>query len=262
VLWLSLAYLALASGSRAPGALSRAIADMGTGEPGWVAAIERGTASAFSGQGGLAGSVVLGVLLAAVAVGIFLPWPTVVKATLVLAMLVALVTWVTGEAFGMIMAGGATDPNSGPLLALLAVAYWPLPEPGRPLPRGRGHCAPHVVHAAAMLYMVAAVLVRAGGSGRMSGMGGLGGAAAAGPALAYPTVAFALTVTCVAYCARDLDLLSAGLRFTRGVVAAAVRGMPAAGDDGPVAGSLSPGVTVACRVVMGVTMAIMLVSMI
>ena len=33
--------------------------------------------------------------------------------------------WVVGQAFGAILAGGATDPNSGPLLALLALAYWP-----------------------------------------------------------------------------------------------------------------------------------------
>ena len=42
-----------------------------------------------------------------------------------LALLVAAAIWVVGEAFGMILAGGATDPNSGPLLALLALAYWP-----------------------------------------------------------------------------------------------------------------------------------------
>jgi len=38
---------------------------------------------------------------------------------------VAAAIWVVGQAFGMILAGGATDPNSGPLLALLALAYWP-----------------------------------------------------------------------------------------------------------------------------------------
>jgi hypothetical protein len=38
---------------------------------------------------------------------------------------VAAVIWVFGEAFGAILAGGATDPNSGPLLALLALTYWP-----------------------------------------------------------------------------------------------------------------------------------------
>jgi hypothetical protein len=42
-------------------------------------------------------------------------------------MVVAAVIWVAGEAFGMILAGGATDPNSGLLLILLALAYWPSP---------------------------------------------------------------------------------------------------------------------------------------
>jgi hypothetical protein len=44
---------------------------------------------------------------------------------------VAAVIWVFGEAFGGIMAGGATDPNSGPLLVLLALTYWPTRAPGR-----------------------------------------------------------------------------------------------------------------------------------
>jgi hypothetical protein len=38
---------------------------------------------------------------------------------------VSLVIWVVGEALGMILASGATDPNTGPLLVLLALAYWP-----------------------------------------------------------------------------------------------------------------------------------------
>ena len=33
------------------------------------------------------------------------------------------------EALGGILAGGATDPNSGALLALVALAYWPLAAP-------------------------------------------------------------------------------------------------------------------------------------
>jgi hypothetical protein len=37
----------------------------------------------------------------------------------------ALTIWVVGENFGAIFAGSATDPNSGPLLVLLAAAYWP-----------------------------------------------------------------------------------------------------------------------------------------
>jgi hypothetical protein len=34
------------------------------------------------------------------------------------------VIWVVEESFGMTLAGGATDPDSRPLLALLALAYW------------------------------------------------------------------------------------------------------------------------------------------
>ena len=38
---------------------------------------------------------------------------------------VAAFIWVFGEAFGQLLTGGATDPDSGPLLALIALAYWP-----------------------------------------------------------------------------------------------------------------------------------------
>jgi hypothetical protein len=39
---------------------------------------------------------------------------------------------VVGEAFGTILTGGGTDPNSGPLLALLALTYWPLAAAATP----------------------------------------------------------------------------------------------------------------------------------
>ena len=61
---------------------------------------------------GLAASIMLAVVLVIIAVGVYLP-PPVMRATLVLAVVVAAVIWVFGEAFGEIMAGGATDPNSG-----------------------------------------------------------------------------------------------------------------------------------------------------
>jgi hypothetical protein len=55
---------------------------------------------------------------------VFLP-ARLARATLILAFVVAAFFWVFGQAFGQILTGGATDPNSAPLLALLAVAYWP-----------------------------------------------------------------------------------------------------------------------------------------
>ncbi len=136
VLWGSLAYFALAPANRAPQALHDMIAGMESGEPGWLAALDKQSA-ALVAHHGLAASIVLAVALAIIAVGVYLP-PPLARATLILALAVAAVIWVVGEAFGTILAGGATDPNSGPLLALLALAYWPsaatvAPRPGRSL---------------------------------------------------------------------------------------------------------------------------------
>jgi hypothetical protein len=36
-----------------------------------------------------------------------------------------LVFWVATQGFGLILTGAATDPNSGPLIVLLALACWP-----------------------------------------------------------------------------------------------------------------------------------------
>ena len=124
VLWLSLAYFALTPANRAPQALSGMIAGMESGEPGWLSGVDRGAASLVANQG-LAASVVLAVAFVLIAVGVYLP-SSAAKATLVLAVVVALVIWVVGEAFGAILIGGGTDPNSGPLLVLLALAYWPI----------------------------------------------------------------------------------------------------------------------------------------
>jgi hypothetical protein len=123
VLWLSLAYFALVPANRAPQALTSLIAGMESGQPGWLAAAQRGAASLVANQG-LAASVTLAVALMLIAVGIYLSGRAAI-AVLLLAIVVSVVIWVFGEALGMILSSGATDPNSGPLLALLALAYWP-----------------------------------------------------------------------------------------------------------------------------------------
>jgi len=123
VLWGSLVYFALLPGNRAPQALNGMIAGMASGEPGWLAALDNHAAAVLAHQG-LAASIVLAVVLALIAVGVYLPRPAA-RAMVVLAIVVAALIWVFGEAFGAILAGGATDPNSGLLLILLAAAYWP-----------------------------------------------------------------------------------------------------------------------------------------
>jgi hypothetical protein len=123
VLWGSLAYFAVQSANRTAQGLHEMVSGMAAGEPGWLASLDRNAASLLSGQGAVT-AVVLAVALAAVAVGIYGPVPAV-RAAVVLAIVVAVVIWVVGENFGTILAGSATDPNSGPLLVLLAIAYWP-----------------------------------------------------------------------------------------------------------------------------------------
>jgi hypothetical protein len=123
LLWASLAYFALTPASRAPQATSSMISDMASGEPGWLAWIDNHTASALS-HDGLEVSIVLAVALIVVGVGVFLPSPAL-RATLVLALVLAAAIWLA-EGLGGVLTGSGTDPNSGPLLALLALAYWPV----------------------------------------------------------------------------------------------------------------------------------------
>jgi hypothetical protein len=122
VLWGSLAYFALTPASRAPQAASSMISGMASGEPGWLAWIDNHAASALS-HDGLAVCLVLAIALIVVAVGVYLP-PPAARATLVLALVLAAAIWLA-EGLGGMLTGSGTDPNSGPLLALLAIAYWP-----------------------------------------------------------------------------------------------------------------------------------------
>jgi hypothetical protein len=123
VLWLSLAYFALTPANRAPQGVNGMIAGMTSGEPVWLQGLQKAAASLVAGQG-LAASVALAVALVLIAAGVYLP-AGIAKATLVLAIVVAAFIWVFAQALGGILATGATDVNSGPLLALLALAYWP-----------------------------------------------------------------------------------------------------------------------------------------
>jgi hypothetical protein len=167
-----------------------------------------------------------------------------------------------------------------------------------------GHCAPHLVHSGAMLFMFAAVSAAAAGGGSgVSGMGGSSGTAM--QTLSYPTLTFLFALVLIGYAIWDLDQLS-GLRHggTAAVAGApgaalAVPAMTGAGGttasfaapaaeagaspdsrSSSVGGQaaagaaaaggrsaldqtlLSPGVTVGCRIAMGVTMAVMLIIMI
>jgi hypothetical protein len=140
--WGGSAYFILQAVNRAPGALRATIAGLAAGEPGWIASMDRSVAAAI-GSGGTAVSIVLAVIFAVIAAGVFVPAAT--RPVLVLAAATAAVIWVLGENFGGILTGQGTDPNTGPLLILLAAAFWPLARAGRrasALPAGLAAEAP------------------------------------------------------------------------------------------------------------------------
>jgi lipopolysaccharide export LptBFGC system permease protein LptF len=116
VVWLSLATLALLPAGRT-------IADTTPGEPAWLAWTDAHLATALTRHGLLA-AVVLAVVFVVVASGTFLP-RRAARAAIVLAVAVAAALWLA-QGLGGILTGSATDPDTGPLLALLALAFWPL----------------------------------------------------------------------------------------------------------------------------------------
>jgi hypothetical protein len=85
-----------------------------------------------------------------------------------------------------------------------------------------GHCAPHLVHSAAMLYMFLAVSVRAAGSGGMAGMAGMS-AGSGSITLRHPTLAFIFALILAGYTIWDLDQLS-GRRYSRATAQVSLAG--------------------------------------
>ena len=136
-----------------------------------------------------------------------------------------------------------------------------------------GHCAPHLAHSAAMVYMFLALTAPGASGGGMAGMSGTS-------KLSVPTLAFVFAVTLAAYTIWDLDQLSGLWRGLVPAVAgtagptlagASAGGLRTQAMTGPGAGSArsgltpildSPGTVVGCRIAMGVTMTLMLFLMI
>ncbi len=122
LVWAGEAYFALLPANDSASSLHGMLAGMTDGEPRAIAALDRLLARLVA-QSSVVGPVV-GALLALCALAVLLParWA---KPLYVLSMIMAGIIWV-GQDFGGILTGQGTDPNSGPLLFLLALAYWPL----------------------------------------------------------------------------------------------------------------------------------------
>jgi hypothetical protein len=122
-LWVSFAWEALEPVNRAPSALHDMLTGMTPGEPAWLKSIDN-VAARLVGDRGTEFSIALAIVFAVIAVAIFVP--ALFRPGLILAVILAAMIWIFAQNLGEIATGEATDPNSAPLLALLALCFWPL----------------------------------------------------------------------------------------------------------------------------------------
>ncbi|MGA2519575.1 MAG: hypothetical protein ABSG81_02005 [Acidimicrobiales bacterium] len=129
VVWGLLAVLAVVGSGRQPQALRDLVTKSSIGQPGWLEHIDKDS-SAFLLHHGTAAAILLAIVCLLAGASIYLS-PQFMRLMIVVVAVVFAVIWVAVENLGGVLAGGATDPNSGPLIIFLALLYWPLrPSPG------------------------------------------------------------------------------------------------------------------------------------
>jgi hypothetical protein len=121
LVWCGFGLLWLLPASSNGGALSGALTDAAAGEPGWLAHLQLSVAHSLGGGGG---SVALIAACLSFVIGV---GPILFRhygIFLIAGVAMALDFWVLGQAFGQPFTGMATDPDTGPLLVLLALAVY------------------------------------------------------------------------------------------------------------------------------------------
>jgi hypothetical protein len=132
-LWLVMAWLWLGSAGSSPNAVSEAINGAPSGIA-WLTHVQEWLATATNGHG-LAIALMLAAISAAIGVAGARNWHA--RLFLVASIVLNLSFWIVGQGFGGIFTGAATDPNSAPLLCLLACALYALVRQPAPAPQHR-----------------------------------------------------------------------------------------------------------------------------
>ncbi len=124
IIWASLwcvdGVLQLLPSNLSKNALSGVFSSASSGEPYLIAHVNNFFANLMSGHGMPIG-LVLGILQIAVGIGVF---AKSYNTALYFGSLLSLFFWVIAQDFGGILTGQGTDPNSGPLLVILALAIY------------------------------------------------------------------------------------------------------------------------------------------
>jgi hypothetical protein len=122
VLWIVMAFLWLTAPNSAADATSGALNGTGSGI-GVITSIQNHLASGAKGNGEWIAFVLAG-LSAAIGVAVAKGWYA--RGFVIVSIVLSALYWVIPQGLGAMFAGGATDPNSGPLFILLAAAMLPI----------------------------------------------------------------------------------------------------------------------------------------
>ncbi|MDQ1510629.1 MAG: hypothetical protein QOG50_2473 [Actinomycetota bacterium] len=118
-LWVGGAVFQALPGQNTGAAVVGALSGSGAGAPHWLNRLEASVAG-LAGHHGLAVVVALVVVEALIGFVALRGRSRTIAATAGFVMAIAI--WLVGQDFGQLYSGRATDPNSGPLIALMAVA--------------------------------------------------------------------------------------------------------------------------------------------
>jgi hypothetical protein len=127
VLWLYFAFLWLTPASTAANGITNIVNAAPSGMS-WLSSVQDWFAHRAQGNGEWL-AIVFALISAAIALAVlFDRYP---REALIAGIVLALAIWVIGEGFGGMFEGGATDPNTGPLLVLLACCVFAVLPAGR-----------------------------------------------------------------------------------------------------------------------------------
>jgi hypothetical protein len=119
LLWVGAAVFQALPGQNTGTAVASAVTAGTSGAPAWLASLDN-SVGGWAGHHGLLLVIALVAAEVLIGLGALTRWTKTAAVSLGLAVTVAF--WVMGQDLGAIYTGQATDPNSGPLIALMAIA--------------------------------------------------------------------------------------------------------------------------------------------
>jgi hypothetical protein len=123
--WLLGAVLQALPAQNGAATVARTISGGAAGAPGWLAHVDT-TIARWISHGGAA--VVIALIAVEALIGLAALRRRTVTIAAVAGLVLALGIWVVGQNLGQLYSGQATDPNTAPLIVLMAVALLALPE--------------------------------------------------------------------------------------------------------------------------------------